>query len=78
MLESLKQNHSLVVTLEDGILDGGFGEKVARFYGTDSMKVLTCGAPKVFTDRIPVQELYERYRLTPEQITADVLAALKH
>ncbi len=78
LLESLKQNHSLVVTLEDGILDGGFGEKVARFYGTDSMKVLTCGAPKVFTDRIPVQELYERYRLTPEQITADVLAALKH
>lgn len=43
LLESLKKEHELVLTLEDGILDGGFGEKIARFYGTDSMKVKNYG-----------------------------------
>lgn len=76
MLERLKQNHELVITLEDGELDGGFGEKIARFYGDSAMKVLTYGAKKEFTDRVPVDILYERYRLTPELIIEDVSAAL--
>lgn len=72
MLEDLKRNHKLVITLEDGCLDGGFGEKIARFYGTSDMKVLNYGAKKEFTDRVPLDELYKRYRLTKEQIAEDV------
>lgn len=76
LLESLKAGHKVVATLEDGVLDGGFGEKVARFYGDSTMKVLTFGAKKEFTDRVPLDELYQRYHLTPELIAADILKIL--
>lgn len=72
LLEDLKSNHNLVITLEDGLLDGGFGEKIARFYGSSDVKVLNYGAHKEFTDRIPLAELYRRYRLTTEQILEDI------
>lgn len=72
MLDTLKRNHELVVTLEDGILDGGFGEKIARFYGPSNMKVYCLGGKKEFTDRISAQELYNKYHLTKEQIAEDV------
>ncbi len=77
MLTRLKQKHKLVVTLEDGVLDGGFGEKISRFYGSSEMKVLNFGAVKEFIDRVPMEELYQRYHLTPELIAADVEAVLK-
>ena len=73
LLETLKENHNLVITLEDGVIDGGFGEKITRFYGNSNMKVLNYGAKKEFTDRVPLDELYKRYRLTIEQIVEDVL-----
>lgn len=73
LLNNLKKNHQIVVTLEDGEIDGGFGEKITRFYGTDNMKVLNFGAKKEFTDRIPLDELYRRYHLTPDLIAADIL-----
>ena len=76
MLEGLKKDHSIVVTLEDGVLDGGFGEKISRFYGSSDMKVLNYGAKKEFTDRIPLEQLYERYRLTPDLIAEDIKACL--
>ena len=76
LLEKLKQNHDIVITLEDGILDGGFGEKIARFYGNSDMKVLNYGGKKEFTDRVPIEELYQRYRLTKELIAADVMKCL--
>ena len=72
VLENLKQNHEIVITLEDGVLDGGFGEKITRFYGTSTMKVLNFGAKKEFTDSIPLDELYERYHLTKERIVEDI------
>lgn len=72
LLENLKQNHKLVITLENGVLDGGFGEKIARFYGTFDMKVINYGAKKEFTDRVPLDELYQRYRLKKELIIEDV------
>lgn len=75
-LSELKSQHQVVVTLEDGSLAGGFGEKIAGFYGKTTMKVLTYGAEKEFTDSIPVEELYQRYRLTPDLITVDILAIL--
>lgn len=76
MLEDLKQNHELVITLEDGVLDGGFGEKVARFYGNSDMKVLNFGADKEFPDRVPLSELYERYHLTTDLIVEDIAKTL--
>ena len=72
MLEDLKKNHNIVITLEDGQLDGGFGEKIARFYGNSDMKVLNYGGKKEFTDRVPLDELYAKYRLTKELIADDV------
>ncbi len=76
LLTSLQKNHKLVITLEDGILDGGFGEKIARFYGDTDMKVLNFGATKEFTDSVPVAELYERYHLTEALIIEDIQKAL--
>lgn len=76
LLTSLQKNHKLVITLEDGILDGGFGEKIARFYGDTDMKVLNFGATKEFTDSVPVAELYERYHLTETLIIEDIQKAL--
>lgn len=72
LLNDLKKDHKLVITLEDGILDGGFGEKVARYYGNSDMKVLNFGGKKEFTDRVPIEELYERYHLTPDLIIKDI------
>lgn len=77
LLESLKTNHKVVITLEDGIIDGGFGEKITRFFGNSNIKVLNFGAKKEFTDRVPLNELYERYHLTPELITKDIIKTLE-
>ena len=72
LLESLKSDHKLVITLEDGELDGGFGEKITRFYGSSDMKVLNYGSHKEFTDRASLEELYTGYRLKKELIFEDV------
>ena len=77
VLENLKKEHELVVTLEDGVLDGGFGEKIARFYSSSDMKVLNFGAKKEFTDRVPLQELYQRYHLTEDWIVSDIMNMIK-
>lgn len=66
----------MVVTLEDGILDGGFGEKIARFYGSSDVKVLNFGLKKEFLDRYDVQEVLMENRLTAEQIAEDVMELL--
>ena len=76
LLNSLKSDHKIVITLEDGILNGGFGEKIASYYGNSDMKVLNYGAEKDFPDRVPLDVLYQRYRLTPELILEDVKACL--
>ena len=73
LLENLKKNHTLVITLEDGVLDGGFGEKISRFYSTSNIKVLNYGAQKEFVDRVPLEELYKRYHLVPELILDDIV-----
>ena len=77
LLKELAKNHQVVATLENGELDGGFGEKIASFYGSSTVKVLNFGAKKEFTDRVPYTELMKRYHLTPEQIVADISRVLK-
>lgn len=73
LLEELKKDHSLVITLEDGILDGGFGEKIARFYGNSNMKVINYGLKKEFLDRCDIDELLTRNRLKADLIVEDLL-----
>ena len=73
LLEKLKADHDTVVTLEDGILNGGFGEKIARFYGSSDMKVYNYGLKKEFLDRYDLNEVLKENHLTAEQIVNDVL-----
>lgn len=76
LLESLKKDHDIVVTLENGVLDGGYGEKISRFYGNSDMKVLNFGGKKEFTDRLPLAEQFVRYHLTKELIVEDISKVL--
>ncbi len=77
VLEGLKENHELVITLEDGILSGGFGEMIASFYGTSRMKVKNLGLEKEFYDRYDPDELLESLGLKPEKIVETVQQLLK-
>lgn len=77
LLTSISSNHDLVITLEDGLLDGGFGEKITRFYGATNTKVLNFGSHKEFTDRESLESLYERYHLTTDLIISDIIKCIK-
>jgi len=73
LLEELEKDHSVVVTLEDGVLDGGFGEKIARFYGNSDMKVLNYGLKKEFLDRYNIGKVLTKNRLKADLIVEDLL-----
>lgn len=73
LLEQLKADHDIVITLEDGILDGGFGEKIARFYGSSPMKVLNFGFKKQFLDRYNLSDILKENHLTADLIAEDVI-----
>lgn len=75
-LDSLKETHDVVVTLEDGVLEGGFGQRIAGYYGNSDMKVLNFGGQKEFNDRVPLDAQYQKYHLTPELIVADIETCL--
>lgn len=72
LLDELKKDHKLVITLEDGILEGGFGEKIASYYGTENMKVKNYGIKKSFPDRYVAEELLKENGITVENITKDI------
>ena len=72
LLEQLKSNHDIVITLEDGMLDGGFGEKISSFYGTSSIKVKNYGIAKSFYDRYDVNSLLKDNGISKEQIIKDI------
>ena len=82
LLTMLADGHRLVVTLEDGQLEGGWGEKVTAFYANSSnakashVRVLNFGASKEFTDRVPLDELNERYGLTAKTIVSRIRGVL--
>lgn len=75
-LETLKTNHSLVVTLEDGCKDGGFGERIAAYYGPTNIKVLVGGIRKDLYDRFDYHQLLADNRLLDEQIVADIMSLI--
>lgn len=77
LLETLKKEHKLVITLEDGILEGGFGEKIARYYGSSDVKVLNYGIKKEFLDRYVPDVLMKKNRLTTKQMAEDIMKILK-
>ncbi len=72
LLESLKENHDLVITLEDGCVEGGFGYKLASYFGNSDVKVLNYGGQKDFNDLISLKDLYEKCRLNIDQIICDI------
>lgn len=76
LLDSLVSDHRLVVTLEDGALEGGYGEKVARHFGTTSVKTLCFGARKEFVDRYAPADFFAANHLTVPQIVEDILQSL--
>lgn len=75
-LNELKKDHTVVATLEDGYLEGGFGAKIAAYYGSSDMKVLNFGIKKEFIDRYDASEVLKDNHLTPEQIAEDIATTL--
>jgi len=76
-LDHLKKDHRLVVTLEDGIVLGGFGSKIAQYYGTTEMKVLNCGFSLNIPIKFTADELLERNNLKPKQIVDQIIEILR-
>lgn len=76
LLEELRRTHRVVATMEDGCLAGGFGEKVASFYGGTEMRVKNFGIPKAFYDRYDYAKLAEENHLAPQLAAKDILALL--
>ena len=72
LLGRLAARHRVIVTLEDGILDGGFGERCARALATDNVRVLCYGLPRAFPDRYDPTELLASCGMTVEGVVADV------
>ena len=76
-LDELQNDHELVVTLEDNSIDGGFGQKIASYYGPTKMMIKNYGAKKEYTDNEPKESIYKRDHLMPDQIVSDILEILK-
>ena len=77
LLDSLKADHELVITLEDGVIDGGYGEKVARYYGDSDMKVMCRGVKKEFLDRYDISKVLADSGLTADALVATIKKAIK-
>jgi 1-deoxy-D-xylulose-5-phosphate synthase len=73
LLDKLKENHDIVVTLEDSILDGGFGQKVASFYGCSTTKVLNYGLKKEFLDGYDAKEVLIKYGISSDLLIHDIV-----
>ncbi len=76
LLDSLRQDHQLVVTVEETCVAGGFGEKVAAYYGPTPMRTLALGAPREFLDRYSIPAVLKEWSLTPDTLAARILATL--
>jgi len=72
LLDGLLQDHAVIVTIEAGILCGGFGEKVCRYFGKTPLRVLCYGGKKEFLDRVPTEEFFKIYHFTAPDIVSDI------
>lgn len=77
LLDSLKDDHKLVITIEDGMLEGGFGQKIASYYGISDMKVKNYGIKKGFPDRYIAEELLRENGISVDQIVEDIKDIIK-
>ena len=76
-LNKLKSNHKIIVTLEDGIVNGGFGAKISQYYGTTNIKVLNIGLPLEIPIKYIPNDFLEKYNLTADKISEKIIAELK-
>ena len=74
VLQKIKERHSKVVTLEEGVFNGGFGEAVSAWYEGTPMRVLNIALPDQFIEHGSVTELKKKYGLDPESITQKILS----
>ena len=73
LLDRLQKNHSLIITLEDGVIDGGVGQKIAAYYGRRNIKVMNYGIQKGFYDRYDPDELLRDNHMGIDQILQDIM-----
>ncbi len=71
-LDKLANENKVIITLEDNLLDGGFGEKVASYLGDKDVKILNYGQKRVYTDQVPLKQILKDNRMTVDQIVEDV------
>ena len=76
LLDNLVKDHDVIVTIEDGIIEGGWGQNIASYLGTSSARVLNYGVKKAFYDRVNIADLMRESHLEPELIAADVKQVL--
>ena len=77
LLDSLKKDHSLVITIEDGEVMGGYGQNIAAFYGDSDMRVHCHGISKAFHTEFKAEELLDAHGISAEKLTAEIIDALK-
>lgn len=77
LLGELSETHRIIVTLEDGILEGGFGQKISAFYGNTGVRILNYGLKKEFVDFYDTEAVLIRNRLKPEMIVENVASLMR-
>ena len=78
LLEELKENHALIITMEDGELDGGYGQRIASYYGTDRMKVKNLGISKAFHSDFDALALLAENGISAQKIVAAIQDFMNH
>ena len=77
LLDSLPANHQLLITLEDGLLEGGYGQTIASYLGNSDIRVQNYGIDKHFHDRYDRQELMAKNGLSRDQLVKTIVASLQ-
>ena len=77
LLNTLKADHSLVITIEDGEVMGGYGQNIAAFYGDSDMRVHCHGISKAFHTEFKADELLDAHGISVDKLTAEIISALK-
>ena len=76
LLDNLVKDHDVIVTIEDVIIEGGWGQNIASYLGTSSSRVLNYGVKKAFYDRVNIADLMRENHLESKLIAADIKQVL--